>query len=380
MAGKPLVLVAAPQRAVRLLAAAALRPAGFRVAHSAGSLPTPDELADLRPDVIVLEVDDQPGRAASTVRDVADWSRAPILLVSSHATSSQVAAVLDAGADDHLARPFDPAEFIARVRALVRRQGGGINAGTVAVGRSLVDLERRTVSRAGTLRELTRAEWALLTTLIRKRGAIVLREELLAAAFGEAAHDDPALLRVLASRLRRKLGSDPWDEGMIRTVHGDRICVRSGSGSASARSDPPAAVEHQAGARAPVARTVPSPWVTGDRVDVEARGEARRAGSGAVARLFSPLAPIDVLDRLLAARRLVAPLPWSIAIRKTSRLLSVMASASRWNSGLRSAAGPAPDLHVMEVVDRLEDFARTHPTARASGQPGAARAPWTSHR
>ena len=47
MAGKPLVLVAAPQRAVRLLAAAALRPAGFRVAHSAGSLPTPDELADL---------------------------------------------------------------------------------------------------------------------------------------------------------------------------------------------------------------------------------------------------------------------------------------------------------------------------------------------
>ena len=218
--GKPLVLVAAPQRAVRLLAAAALRPAGFRVAHSAGSLPTPDELADLRPDVIVLEVDDQPGRAASTVRDVADWSRAPILLVSSHATSSQVAAVLDAGADDHLARPFDPAEFIARVRALVRRQGGGINAGTVAVGRSLVDLERRTVSRAGTLRELTRAEWALLTTLIRKRGAIVLREELLAAAFGEAAHDDPALLRVLVSRLRRKLGCDPWDEGMIRTVHG----------------------------------------------------------------------------------------------------------------------------------------------------------------
>jgi two-component system KDP operon response regulator KdpE len=220
MAGKPLVLVAAPQRAVRLLAAAALRPAGFRVALSQGSLPTPDELADLRPDVIVLEAQEPPSRTAANVRELASWTSTPVLLMSALATPTRVAPILDAGADDYIARPFSPDELVARIRALIRRRGPGLHVGSLLLGAAIVDLDHRTVTRGGRRRDLTRPEWAILTTLIRKRGAIVLREELLAAAFGHASHDDPALLRVAISRLRRKLGLDPWDEGPIRTVHG----------------------------------------------------------------------------------------------------------------------------------------------------------------
>ena len=220
MPGKPLVLVAAPQRAVRLLVGTALRPAGFRVTDRAGHLPTPDELADLRPDVIVLEAEEPPSRTAANVRELAAWTPAPVLLMSPLATPTRVADILDAGADDYIARPFDPGEFVARVRALVRRRGGGLHAGRLHVGDAIVDLDKRTVTSDGRRRDLTRVEWAILTTLVQNRGAIVLREELLAAAFGEAAHDDPALLRVAVSRLRRKLGLAPWDEGAIRTVHG----------------------------------------------------------------------------------------------------------------------------------------------------------------
>ena len=220
MAGKPLVLVAAPQRAVRLLAAATLKPAGFRVALSQGSLPTPDELVDLRPDVIVLEAQEPPKRTAANVRELASLTSTPVLLMSALATPTRVARILDAGADDYIARPFDPEELVARIRALIRRRGTALHVGTLVVGRAVVDFDKRTVTCGGRRRDLTRPEWAILTTLIQKRGALVLREELLEAAFGQESHDDPALLRVAISRLRRKLGFDPWDEGPIRTVHG----------------------------------------------------------------------------------------------------------------------------------------------------------------
>jgi DNA-binding response OmpR family regulator len=220
IAGKPVVLVAAPQRAVRLLVAAALKPNGFRVIESQGRVPTAEELVDVRPDVIVLEADESPGRTAARVRELASISRAPVLLMSPHATPTRVADILDAGADDHVARPFDPNEFVARVRSLVRRRRGALHVGTVSVGGAVVDLAARTIAIDGQERSLTRAEWALLSLLIQNQGAIVLREELLAAAFGEAAFDDPTLLRVAISRLRRKLGLAPWEEGPIRTVHG----------------------------------------------------------------------------------------------------------------------------------------------------------------
>jgi DNA-binding response OmpR family regulator len=140
--------------------------------------------------------------------------------MSALATPTRVARILDAGADDYIARPFDPGELVARVRALIRRRGTALHVGTLVVGRAVVDFDRRTVTHGGRRRDLTRPEWAILTSLTQKRGALVLREELLAAAFGQESHDDPALLRVAISRLRRKLGFDPWDEGPIRTVHG----------------------------------------------------------------------------------------------------------------------------------------------------------------
>jgi DNA-binding winged helix-turn-helix (wHTH) protein len=140
------------------------------------------------------------------------------------------------------------------------------------VGRAVVDFDKRTVTCGGRRRDLTRPEWAILTTLIQKRGALVLREELLEAAFGQESHDDPALLRVAISRLRRKLGFDPWDEGPIRTVHGlgyafDPLAQmsRSWSGrrqpSATARpampeSDPATETRVSAGACLPPGREI----------------------------------------------------------------------------------------------------------------------------
>ena len=97
MPAKPIVIVAAADRVVRLLVGSALRGGGFRVAENHGPRPTEEDLADLRPDVIVLEAEEPPLRAFDSVR-LAASSGIPILLMSPLATPTRVAEGLDAGA------------------------------------------------------------------------------------------------------------------------------------------------------------------------------------------------------------------------------------------------------------------------------------------
>jgi DNA-binding response OmpR family regulator len=220
MAANAVVLVAAADRVVRLLVVSALRPAGFLVPQTHGSRPTAEQVMDLRPDVIVMEAEEPPDRAFDAVRELAADGGPPLLLMSPLATPTRVADGLNAGADDYIARPFDPAELRSRVRSLVRRRSGRLYAGRRSVGSTMVDLEARTVSRAGRPVRVSREEWTLLSTLLHAEGSLVWREELLTAAFGEAFRDDIAQLRLSISRLRRKLGLQPWEEGPIRTIHG----------------------------------------------------------------------------------------------------------------------------------------------------------------
>jgi two-component system phosphate regulon response regulator OmpR len=251
MAGKPLILVAARDRVVRHLVTAALKPAGFRITETSHSVPSAEELTDLRPDAVIIEAEEPPSRTARQVRAMNAADPVPVLLMSALATPTRVATILDAGADEYIARPFDPAELAARVRSLIRRRGRHLHVGRTWVGPSIVDFDRRTITRDDRSYPLTRVEWALLALLVNKQRGVVLREELLSAAFGPSAHDDPALLRLAIGRLRRKLGLAPWDEGPIRTIHGlgyafdpDGALPLSWSGRRR-----PAQPEHDEGAR-----------------------------------------------------------------------------------------------------------------------------------
>jgi DNA-binding response OmpR family regulator len=220
MNGKPLVLVAARERAVRGVVAAALKPAGFRIAASESDEPSADEIEDHRPDVVVMDAREPATATFDAIGRIARDASTPLLLLSSRATPARVVHGLDAGADDYLARPFDPAELSARVRSLVRRRRGRLGAGCYRVGSSVVDLDSRRITRDGRSIGLTRPEWTLLALLLHNEGRLLMREELLAAAFGASYHDNAAQLRLAISALRRKLGLAPWDEGPIRTIHG----------------------------------------------------------------------------------------------------------------------------------------------------------------
>src|SRR3954447_25377699 len=220
MPEKALILIAARDPAVRGLVSRAMRRRAFRVEEAAAGIPTSEELADLRPDVVVLEAEEPPRRAHDHLRWLAANGDVPVLAMSPFATPTRVADGLDAGAADFIARPFDEEEFAARVRALVRRRSNAIHSGRRWGGAAEGDLDDRGIRRDGRSIPMTRPEWSLLAELLHHEGRIVMREELLTVAFGDAARDDASSLRLAVSRLRRKLGFPPWDEGPIRTVHG----------------------------------------------------------------------------------------------------------------------------------------------------------------
>ncbi|MBS0430022.1 MAG: response regulator transcription factor [Proteobacteria bacterium] len=112
---------------------------------------------------------------------------------------------LDAGADDYLIKPYDPAELLARLRAVERRRSTSQSA-VVKLGALEIDLSNDLVRRRGASVPLTQKEWALLRVMATRPERIHTREALQDALYGYDDETDSNTLEVFISRLRRKLG------------------------------------------------------------------------------------------------------------------------------------------------------------------------------
>ncbi len=148
---------------------------------------------------------------------------APILFLTARGEGEDRIEGLDAGGDDYLRKPFAIAELRARVRALGRRGALGPRP-RVAGGDVVIDFGARRLMRAGADVPLTSREWAVLDVLATARGALVAREDVLAAAWPNAGPGASDSMDVIVSRLRRKLG-----DGVvrIRTVRGQGLVLEA---------------------------------------------------------------------------------------------------------------------------------------------------------
>jgi two-component system, OmpR family, response regulator len=189
-----------------------------------------------RYDAVVLDIM-LPGLSGYRVtqRLRAEGCEVPVLMLSAKDGEYDQADGLDLGADDYLTKPFAWVVFVAHLKALLRRAAPrpgpattaagpsgpqGMDAdGPVAVGDLVLDPGTRSVARGGVPVELTAREFALLEHLMRARGRVIAKGELLATVWGGMASDDPNVVEVYAGYLRRKI-DQPFGRHSLVTVRG----------------------------------------------------------------------------------------------------------------------------------------------------------------
>lgn len=138
----------------------------------------------------------------------------PVLVLSARERPADRTLGLDVGADDYLGKPFDTAELLARVRALIRRSAGRANP-TLESGPLRLDPATLTASWKGRPLDLTRREFALLRVLMEQRGRPMARDAIQRHLYGWDADVASNAVDVHVHQLRRKL-----EPGIIRTVRG----------------------------------------------------------------------------------------------------------------------------------------------------------------
>jgi two-component system OmpR family response regulator len=133
--------------------------------------------------------------------------KTPVLMLTARGALADRVAGLDRGADDYLVKPFERAELLARIRALVRRAKGEA-AARLEIGDVVIDTAARSVTKAGQLVNLTAMEYSLFEFLALHRGRVVSRTMLYDHLFDENEDSLSNLLDVHISKLRKKLGHE----------------------------------------------------------------------------------------------------------------------------------------------------------------------------
>jgi len=148
------------------------------------------------------------------------WST-PVIMVTARDEDTDKIVGLELGADDYLAKPFNPRELLARIRAVLRRAQGPSEEGRFSSGGLTIDFGAREVLVDGKRQALTTHEFELLCALARNAGRVLSRERLLDLVKGAAADDAfDRSIDVHVSRLRQKIEPDPRHPRYVKTVRG----------------------------------------------------------------------------------------------------------------------------------------------------------------
>ncbi|MFQ3623236.1 MAG: response regulator transcription factor [Acetobacteraceae bacterium] len=193
---------------------------GFRVTTAGDALEARQRLAGVAFDLIVLDVM-MPGESGLDLTESLRRSHdIPVVLLTARGAPEDRIAGFERGAEDYLAKPFEPRELSLRIRTILRRRSAVPVASDLPVplGEAVFDPGRGTLTRGEETIRLTGGEAALLSALARRAGEILTREDI-AAALGQADAGERAI-DVQVTRLRRKIEPDPREPVFLQTVRG----------------------------------------------------------------------------------------------------------------------------------------------------------------
>ncbi len=211
------ILVVDDDRRIRELLTSYLAANGFRVTTAANAAEARQRMRGLSFDLIVLDVM-MPGEdGLSLARALREEGDVAILMLSARSEPGSRIEGLEMGADDYLAKPFEPRELLLRIESILRRQGPNVStASEISMGACTFHVERGELRRDGVTVRLTTRERELLRLFASRPGKTITRAEL----SGHGADGGARAVDVQINRLRRKIEADPATPVYLQTVRG----------------------------------------------------------------------------------------------------------------------------------------------------------------
>jgi len=205
----PRILVVDDEKAIQRFLMNALSSSEFSV-HVAGS--GKEALTGaiaIRPDLIILDLGLPDMDGVEVLRRLREWTKVPVIILSVRDREDEKVAALDSGADDYVTKPFGIGELLARMRVALRKAVQQSPEPIYRVDDLEVDLEHRRVLAQGEEVQLTPTEYDLLRLLVAHAGKVLTHNQILRQIWGPAYLEQPHLLRVNISNLRRKIEPEP---------------------------------------------------------------------------------------------------------------------------------------------------------------------------
>ncbi|MEJ2620129.1 MAG: response regulator [Candidatus Thiodiazotropha sp.] len=227
MENQPHILVVDDHHEIRTLLQRFLSDHGYRVTTASNGVEMKRRLQDAAIDLIVLDLM-MPGEDGLTLcRNLRAESSIPVIMLTAMGEETDRIIGLEMGADDYLAKPFNPRELLARIKAVMRRMSTmpdthhqELPQQISFLGWTLLPISRELIDPQQTLVPLSTAEFTLLMAFVTRPGRVLSRDQLLDLARGREARAFDRAIDTLVSRLRRKLRDQPRNPQIIKTVRG----------------------------------------------------------------------------------------------------------------------------------------------------------------
>ena len=197
-----------------------LRQAAFDVMHVSAGAAALEAVRTQPVAAIILDLMLPDMDGLDICRQLRTRHRTPILMLTARGDAMDKVVGLEMGADDYLAKPFEPRELLARLRAILRRSQAPEDRDLLAFGRLEVDRAAREVRIDGTVRPLTSHQFEILRLLAERAGRVLSREQLLDLLKGQSLEPFDRSLDVHVSRIRATIEEDPRKPRRLLTVRG----------------------------------------------------------------------------------------------------------------------------------------------------------------
>ena len=215
------VLIIDDETQIRKFLDIALRAQGYKTLLAETGQQGLETLALHGADLVVLDLGLPDLDGLEVLSQLREWSQVPVIILSVRADETEKVALLDAGANDYVTKPFSVQELMARIRVMLRSSlGQTIESVIFDDGILKIDFAQRQVFLANVLLSLTRKEFQLLMLLAQHRGQLLTQPQILKELWGPTHQQDTHYLRILVAKLRNKLNDDAIHPKYISTEPG----------------------------------------------------------------------------------------------------------------------------------------------------------------